>query len=44
MSPRKKGQNFTLREIAEALQSDGYSDKVLSAQSIKNLLAQKVPA
>ena len=43
-SPRKKGQNFTLREIAEALQSDGYSDKVLSAQSIKNLLAQKVPA
>jgi len=43
-SPRKKGQSFTLREIAEALVADGYSQKILSAQSIKNLLAQKIPA
>ena len=43
-SPRKQGQNFTLREIAEQLEADGYTDKILSAQSIKNLLAQKVPA
>ena len=43
-SPRKQGQNFTLREIAEQLAADGYTDKILSAQSIKNLLAQKVPA
>ena len=43
-SVRKQGQNFTLREIAEALRADGYTEKILSAQSVKNLLAQKVPA
>ena len=41
-SIRKTGQNFTLREIAEQLKADGFTEKILSAQSIKNLLAQKV--
>ena len=43
-SPRKQGQNYTLREVAEQLQADGFTEKVLSAQSVKNLLAQKVSA
>ena len=32
----------TLREIAQSLFEQGHSDKVLSAQSVSNLLKQKV--
>jgi DNA invertase Pin-like site-specific DNA recombinase len=44
VSKTRSGKTKSLREIAQTLFDQGHTDKVLSAQSIKNMLAQKVPA
>ena len=42
LSKKRSGQTKSLREIAQSLFEQGHSDKVLSAQSVSNLLKQKV--
>ena len=44
VSKTRSEKTKSLREIAQTLFDQGHTDKVLSAQSIKNMLAQKVPA
>jgi DNA invertase Pin-like site-specific DNA recombinase len=42
LSKKRSGQTKSLREIAQTLYDQEHTDKVLSAQSVSNLLKQKV--